>query len=309
MTSYKRRIEENYLMGFENESQKIYQSLLGTGLRCAVFSSFICPKTNSDAVKLVYGVKDTREISMASFVEHRTNLERNGFIEKTDFKNRGGEYKASMEPAVAYSLWLNESNSSQADKYTDDFYRAYSIIIDSDWFRQFFSNNFLRQPLNQIMGYRNITWELNTRSSGKSNPQYRLSIYKPLDMIGLIATEIGLMVSLIGEIYSAHRFQAPVSLNELCRVGNFDEIIANRSEYGIDADVLESIEEFMKDVRTWGEGRYGSFYPASFMDHLAIIPAFIPHEIDFLMMRAGSHDPLSYYIHYGKPAVEKILWG
>jgi hypothetical protein len=101
-----------------------------------VYLSFIEPKTQKEAVEMVYQ-EDYDKVGMRPFREARKRLIQQGYL-KSDGSMRNAVFKSSMK---AFVDQVEQNLEEEERELSDDFRNDIYMITDSDWFRKFFSSD------------------------------------------------------------------------------------------------------------------------------------------------------------------------
>ena len=106
-----------------------------------VYISFIEPKTQQEAVELVYN-KSYDEINMRPFREARKRLIRSGEL-KSDGSMRNATFTSSMQPFIedVEKTYTEKLGREMSSKNAERLFK----IVDSDWFRQFFREELIQK--------------------------------------------------------------------------------------------------------------------------------------------------------------------
>lgn len=285
-------------------------NLNGSGMENSIYGLFIFPRTTTEIQKFIYGVSKSSDANITPLAKRRGEMEKLGFIERVDYaKLRNVKFKSNFEPFIYYLKEEVLSNSSL--NLTEDTANGILKILDSEWFREYYSNKFILSQLD-FECYRNFI------SISKRGMNFKFDSFKIFDQIGCMLCVIGTISHSLSELYHSLGYDNPVTLENILKADNFNELI-----YSIDHDdvrikiayrFMDDIKELTTELPKFKEiednlSEYDpqivNLFPYIFLNHLILIPAIIPPKISEILMRAGRPQQTLYW-HFLKPMVENI---
>jgi len=135
-----------------------------------VYTAFLYPKSQQDAIRLIY--KSSKRIGDKTLdirnpanwiIDTREKLMERGYLIRTDNKLKNSIIKADIEPIVQ-SLIAAGMDGGRDHEVQE----GVRLVLDSDWFRNFFSDEFLNNPIT----YRNGTVYEPYHDIVKENPSW-----------------------------------------------------------------------------------------------------------------------------------------
>ena len=119
-----------------------------------VYIAFMEPKTQQDAVRFIYGRRKVEgrhapviKQPVKWITEARETLMADGFLVRTDNKLRGSIIKADISPILRS---LQEAGAE--DSHKPDVMKGAKMVLDSPWFRFFFSYTAIHTPMTYADG-------------------------------------------------------------------------------------------------------------------------------------------------------------
>lgn len=218
------KLDENYRLEDLDSDWKL----------ATLYTAFLAPKSQQEAIKLIYRIR-TIPGKRAPKIHHpvqwitdtREILMEQGYLIRVDQKLKGSVMKANIEPIV--SSLIAAGTEDCTDPVTLDGVRA---VLDSSWFRDFFSYDHLHSPIEYKNGqiyepYQNIM---------KENPSgARLEITSLKNRMFQLLSEIGYYSHNLRYLYKRvmrmpkHRYEDP-SFNDLIGGNDFDSLCSRISE-------------------------------------------------------------------------------
>lgn len=295
------------------------ESIRKSFTEATLFTAFYYPKTQSEAVKLVYGIHDskvkifgedhgrvhnsTSNININPISNARQKLINNGFLIKTDEKLRNSIFKASSKPITNYIKNKLKLRKSRRNPNTSQDYEALSIILDSMWFRSFFSNDFLLNPPTHLpirrpnfliiedddysppSVYHPYGYISKKQESQNLIYYSKFEVFDVVNLFSYLIEDIGAYCWGIIPVLNKIDGYSPVSSQEIIQSGDFDSIILKKQEIL----PIETILDFYSycfeenDSQDW----YAPVNPRRFIEKITIQSALVPLAVSEIMMRAG----------------------
>lgn len=285
--------------------------LRGTGLANSIYGLMIYPRTTSEVMKLVYGVAKTSDANITPVSNKRVEMDEAGFLERIDQKKlRNVKFKSKFEPFIYYLK--KEMLKDSRLNLKDDYFNAILKILDSNWFREIFSNKYIYQTPDWEC-YRNHM-VVSTRGNVK-----KIEFFKVFPQIGCFLGNIGIISNSISNLYHHLDYDDLISVEEIINSESFDDLIKN---IDIDDERIIITQKYMDAVNEWkiplptfielpngysveGESKYTRVYPENFVKHLNFVPGIIPEELSNIFMRSGRLQ-LTILRFFCDPAVEEL---
>ncbi len=284
-----------------------------------LFTAFYYPKAQSDAVKLIYGVdkstrnifgedherahKSTSNINIAPVINARKKLINKGFLKKMDDNLRGSIFKSSSIPITNYIENKLDSRKSRKIPSPSEDYTALSIILDSNWFRSFFSNDFLLNPPTH-QPIRHPDWIIDDENNEIPPQVYhpygyftkkrmmenmihypKIEVYNVVNLYSYLIEDIGAYSWGILPVLKKSNHFIPVTSKEIIKNGNFDNIIQKYRD-DLPNDTIEEFYSYCVEDNNsldW----CAPVNPSRFIEKITIQSTLIPQSVSEIMMRAG----------------------
>lgn len=192
-----------------------------------VYLSFINPKTQKEAVKLVYQ-KDYQEIDMRPFREARKRLVNQGYL-KSDGSMRNAVFTSSMQAFLdQIENNLEDEGSGLESKEKERLYK----ICNSEWFRHFFNSEIISEM-----------WGLTRNESGRLD--YSGAGSYSMRVIGQVFRDLWAF----GYPGKRARLENNIDFSVVDQYNDFDEFIEDQgSEFILDRlELLPSGKDYSKE--------------------------------------------------------------
>lgn len=275
-------------------------NLDSSGLGNSIYGLLISPRTTTEIQKFIYGVSKSSDANITPLATRRGEMEKLGFIERVDYaKLRNVKFKTKFEPYIDYLK--NEQLSKSKLILSIDAAEAILKILDSNWFRGFYSTQFiLSQP--DLECYRNNVY------ISKHEGNLKIEFYNIFGQIGCMLGNIGILSNSLSALYGDLDYEIFFSIQDIISANNFDELINkinnNDERIKIANLFMERISQYNFELPNFQEVRNGVFeetepekyslYPKIFIEHLGLIPTIIPPEISNFLMRADRFQLTNY---------------
>lgn len=286
-------------------------NLNGSGMENSIYGLLIYPRTTTEIQKFIYGISKSSDANITPLAKRRGEMEKLGFIEREDYaKLRNVKFKSNFEPFICYLK--EEALSDSSLKLTEDTANGILKILDSEWFREYYSNEFILSQLD-FECYRNFI------SISKRGMNFKFDSFKIFAQIGCMLCVIGTISHSLSELYHSLGYENPVTLENILKADNFDELIYSIDHRDIRINIasrfMDDIKELTIELPNFKEvgnnlfesddPKIDNLFPYIFLKHLILIPAIIPPKISEILMRAGRPQQTLYW-HFLKPMVENI---
>jgi hypothetical protein len=290
-------------------------------IEATLYTLFFNPKTQSEAIKLMYGIgkstftifgedhervhKSTSNININPITNARHKLLEKGFLIKMDDNLRNSIFKASSEPITNYIKNKLKLRKSRITPDPSKDYVALSIILDSEWFRSFFSNDFLLNPITHTTRYYFNDFDedewipqvyhpygyiIKKRMTENKMNYSKLEVYDVTNLFSYLIEDIGAYSWGIVPVLKKINNFSPISSQEIIQVGNFDNII-RKYEDTLPDDTISDFYSYCyegNDSLEWE----APTNPRRLIEKIIIPSSLIPQNISEIMVRAG-RNPLT----------------
>lgn len=256
-----------------------------------VYTAFLFPKSQQDAIRLIYkagkgigGRAPVIKHPVNWIIDAREELMNRGYLVRTDNKLKNSVIKADIEPIIE-SLIAAGADKGLAPEIIEGTRR----VLDSDWFRTFFSYGFLCNPVT----YRNKSIYEPYQEITKQNPSgNRLEIINLKNRLFQLLYEIGYYSHnirwLMGYIQRDKREWISDSdeplLKDLLEAQNFEELI--ETNRGVIPPHFVDI--FYYCIANTAMDQMDKFFPEKFLKYLVYSHAghFIPMPVSVFLRSA-----------------------
>jgi hypothetical protein len=264
--------------------------------QAALYIAFFEPKTQTAAIKLIYGVKSTSNINYNPITEARGKLLENEFIVNlTPQRLRNSVFRSTITPIIN-CVKIRDSERHSSIKSNSEYYIALGRIIDSDWFRGFYSSNFLRADWERITPRFYHVYFYNLSKTIKNN-RSKLSVTSSVDLYTNLMSDIAACSWELTKLLRKHEYEIP-TIKQIVEAHSFDSIIDQYS----DNMPVELIDLFF-DSLTFSDDQnpevffahYNKrltsgefpFLPKKISDHMKKASMFIPYTVSSRMRSSG----------------------
>ena len=211
-------------------TEKCNLEILENDVRAAtVYIAFFEPKIQQDAIELIYHHRNPgRNIQWV--IDKRKELERDGYLTRSDRKLRGAIFKSNIDPIIhTIEKEIERSGSflNKEDEFTKESFSALNLILNSTWFRNFYSRKVLKNPFYYSNKKIHSTYQfLNGYIAGD-----------PLEVVNVKHLLLNLICEIGHYSYTYHKLMSLYpntkfedqdyypDIQELLQVGSFDEYI------------------------------------------------------------------------------------
>ena len=200
-----------------------------------VYIAFFEPKYQQKAIELIYHKKNPG-VNLQWFYKKRQELEKEGYLTRCDTKLKGSVYKSNIEPVInTIREEINKRGSLliKDDAVIKDSFNDLRLILDSKWFRDFYSKKRLEYPFRYTNGKIISTYQpLDTYIAGG-----RLKVTNVKHLLLNLINEIGNYSYTYNKLMSSFtnfEFKDQVfypDIQDLLHVGSFDKFFDEKSQY------------------------------------------------------------------------------
>jgi hypothetical protein len=184
-------------------------------------------------------------------------------------------------------------------RFDDPVFAALEKVIDSQWFRGFFSEKFLRPPPRYAI-YNNIHIE----SNGK------LSISDAMRFASGVLADIGVFGSALKQLGESGDAFHSLSVQTFLSEPQFDDLIhqhQSATTENLAHQLLDEICRYRTDTRGIPSDTGNTLVPEALLQHMSWIPGILPADLCELMARSSDRPPLSLWTSLHKVIIPNIL--
>jgi hypothetical protein len=195
--------------------------------QAAFYTAYFEPKTQTAAIKLIYGVKSTSNTNFNPITDARGNLLENKFVVNlTPNKQRNAVFKSTVAPIIDY-IKTRDSEEHSSVKSNSEYYRALERIIDSDWFRGFFSSNILLEDWDHFTSRYHV-YRFNLKKTTTKN-RSKLSVTSSVGLFTNLMSDIAACSWELTKLLRKHNWEIP-TVKQIIEADSFDSIIDKNRE-------------------------------------------------------------------------------
>lgn len=217
-----------------------------------VYIAFFDPKIQQDAIELIYHKRNPGK-NIQWIIDKREELETNEYLERQNRRLRGAIFRSTVDPIINTIISEIQRRGSFLDlknQSTIDSIKALKLILDSSWFRKYYSKKRLMDPFSSNSEDTNSTYQF-LKEYQKGEPlnikNIQHLILNMINEIGHCSHTYAKLISLNPDIFPSKVFFRP-SIDELNAIGNFDEYI-NMKKANIPLDFLKEFYSVLNRER------------------------------------------------------------
>lgn len=205
--------------------------------RATVYTAFLVPKTHQDAVRLIYGLEYDRN-KRAPPIHHAQNwisksrdeLMELNLLTFTDHKLKNSLITARVDPIIQSLIEHNQEMMNDLSLR-----EGVRLVLDSHWFRDFFSFHHIHYPMTYKSGtvyepYRDLVKTMRADTSKKLEVRgFSNRIFQLLNEIGYYSHNIRYLITDLqnpDNLFHEDLNEDPI-LDDLLQVQNFDLFLRN----------------------------------------------------------------------------------
>jgi hypothetical protein len=207
-----------------------------------VYIAFFDPKIQQDAIELIYHNRNPGK-NIQWIIEKRKFLEENGYLIRENNNLRGAVFRANVDPIINTILEEIERRGSFIEKNnltTIESIKTLKIILDSFWFRNFYSKKVLKNPFSYKNNELISTYQyLNNYTKGEPLEIINIKhlLLNLINEVGHCSYTFNKLIALYPDLFPTNEFFHP-DINELNSIGNFEEYITKKI-YFLDTDFIK----------------------------------------------------------------------
>jgi hypothetical protein len=271
--------------------------------QAAFYTAYFEPKTQVEAIKLIYGVDDTSNTNYNPITAARGKLLENKFIVNFTPNALGNPVYRSTVTPIINNIKMVEAKRRSRIEIRSDYISALERIIDSDWFRGFYSQDFLKSNWNPHTEqfyhvYRHHISKISSKTKIlPDKTRVKIGVPDPVALFTDLMSDIAACSWELTRLLKNHGFEIP-TIKEIIDAESFDFIIDQRNK-NIPVDLIDlyfnsltflgnqdheiSSPNFTKRHKS---GEY-PFLPKKISDHMKKGLMFIPTDVSARMRYSG----------------------
>jgi len=273
------------------------KDLTTSSMAATVYISCQEPKTTTELVQFIYNPDSVAQINSTPVSKARASLENAHYLVRQGVMLRNTRFRATPRPILEYVRTVIARDSQL--KFDDPVFAALEKVIDSKWFRGFFSESFLRTPPRYTV-YNNVHLE----SNGK------LGISDAMRLATGILADIGAFgIALKPPDVSGDAFHT-LDVQTIVSTPKFDDLL-EQYQNAISIDLVYQLFDEICRYRTDEQGlpsdTGNTLVPEEMLHHMSWIPGLLPAELCNLMIRSTDRRPLTLLTTLQSVIVPDIL--
>ncbi len=264
-----------------------------------VYVSCLQPKTTKELVQFIYGVDSAASVNSTPVIRARAALHQAHYLVTEGDMLRNTGFRATTQPIREYARTVIARDSDL--EFDDTVFDALEKVLDSQWFRGFFSHEFLRNPPRYVV-YNNI------HIDGKG----KLTVSDAMRLVTGITADIGVFGIALHKLRVSEGGFPLLEINDILNVSQFDECI-RQNEQKIPVSLLERFTDEFCRYRTGGpeipaENRK-TIVPEKILEQMSWIPGILPVDLCALMARSSDRPPLTLLSTLMSTVIPNIVSG
>ena len=301
-----------------SDTFKYENSLGSTGpIKDAVYAAFIEEKTADKAKAEFYGVKKWYHTNTAAFEKNIATLIDDNLISK---REEDGKilYKSSIDPIYCK---IDERLRSSRESYEKEEYMAMKLIVDSDWFRKFFSYKmvYMASPFECIRYYATLYKRgLNLNDDFERRQPSKIQINEPVYMARCLMNTIGIVCFYLQGYLVNNNYCTDISAEDIVSAGSFDTVISKSFKKNSPVNVIlcdyqkyckkYCVEDTVPSISSTGSKPSTSqvpIIPESLLEWMVKAAPFLPQKICNIFMKMEVRNQLTLLNVY-LPAAKEV---
>ena len=273
------------------------KDLATPSMAATVYISCLEPKTTTELVQFIYNVESAASVNSTPVIKARASLETAHYLVREGIKLTNTKFRATPHPILEYIRTVIRRDSSW--EFDDTVFAALEKVIDSQWFRGFFSGKFLRHPPRYVV-YNNV----HIKSNGK------LSISDAMRLVTGILAEIGVFGSALKQLDEYSDTFHTLDVQTIVSEPRFDDIILqhhNAIPEDLAKQLFNEIGRYRTDTRGIPSDTGITLVPEELLHHMSWIPGILPADLCNLMIRSTDRRPLTLLTTLESVIVPNIL--
>jgi hypothetical protein len=276
-------------------------------MAATVYISCLEPKTTTELVQFIYNPDSVAQINSTPVSKARASLENAHYLVRQGVMLRNTRFRATPRPILEYVRTIIARDSQL--KFDDPVFAALEKVIDSKWFRGFFSESFLRTPPRYTV-YNNVHIESKDSDSEDNESNGKLSISDAMRLVTGILADIGIFGIALKQLDESGDAVHTLDVRTILSAPDFDDLI-HQHQNAIDKDLahqlLTEISRFRTDDRGLPSETGITLVPEELLHHMSWIPGILPADLCELMARSSDRPPLTLLTTLQSVIVPNIL--
>ena len=275
-------------------------------MAATVYISCLEPKSTKELVEFIYNVKPAASINSTPVSKARASLERAGYLVRSDVQLRNTRFRATHRPIMDYVHQVIDRDSSL--KFDDPVFAALGKVIDSPWFRGFFSEKFLRTPPRYVV-YNNVHIESKEGDNPNTKEKGKLVISDAMRLATGILADIGAFGIALKQLDESSNTFHTLDVQTMVTEPQFDNLIhqyKNARAVELAEKLFDEIGRFRTDTRGMPSETGTTLVPEELMQQISWMPGILPADMCELMIRSTDRPPLTLLTTLEKVFVKKL---
>ncbi len=262
----------------------------------------------NNALKYFYGVEKTYHTNTKAFEKNVEKHIDSGLISR---RQKDGDecYRSSIDPI--YSEIEKRMNSSR-ESYKEDEFKAMKLVVDSDWFRNFFSYQMIiaARDFECIREYVSLDpREMNVNRNFKGKSPLKIHIDDPVNIGRCLMNTTGIVCFYLQGFLVKENYCTNISVEDIVSAGSFDTVISKSFEKNSPVNAI--LENYLKYCKKYCVADTGPFtppipiIPEVLLRSMVEMAPFLPSKICNIFMKMEVRNQLTLLnIYY--PAAVKV---
>ena len=262
-------------------------------MAATVYISCLEPKTTTELVQFIYNPDSVAQINSTPVSKARASLENAHYLVRQGVMLRNTRFRATPRPILEYVRTVIHRDSSR--EFDDPVFAFLEKVIDSQWFRGFFSQNILRNPPLYAI-YNNIHIESKDGDSKDSDSKGKLSISDAMRLVTGILADIGIFGIALKQLDESGDAFHSLDVKKIVSAPDIDDLIHQHQNAIVEDlahQLFDEISKFSTDERGIPSDNGNTLVPKELLQQMSWIPGILPAELCELMARSSDRPPLT----------------
>ena len=267
--------------------------LTTSSMAATVYISCLEPKSTKELVEFIYKPVSVSDINSTPVSKARASLERAGYLIRYDVQLRNTRFRATHRPIMDYVHQVIDRDSSL--NFDDSVYAALEKVIDSQWFRGFLSEKFLRSPPRYVV-YNNVHIESKEGNNPNTKEKGKLVISDAMRLATGILADIGAFGIALKELDASSKTFHMLDVQTMVAEPRFDDLInqhQTKKTEDLANQMFNEIIRYRMDTRGKPSATGTTLVPEELMQQISWIPGILPADLCELMIRSTDRPPLT----------------
>jgi hypothetical protein len=191
-------------------------------MAATVYISCLEPKTTTELVQFIYNPDSVAQINSTPVSKARASLENAHYLVRQGVMLRNTRFRATPRPILEYVRTVIARDSQL--KFDDPVFAALEKVIDSQWFRGFFSESFLRTPP-RYTAYNNVHIESKESDSEDNESNGKLTISDAMRFASGVLADIGIFGIALKQLDESGDAFHTLDVQTIVSAPQFDDLI------------------------------------------------------------------------------------